>query len=74
MGSTEGGTKSHQTLKQKLGPEGYSEHMASIGARGGKAKVRKGGLLNPENRKRAADAQDLHTRVQKSERPESDTD
>lgn len=42
MGTTAGGTKAHQILKEKLGPEGYSLHMASIGAKGGKKQVRKG--------------------------------
>jgi hypothetical protein len=43
MGATiEGNKKSHETLKRKLGEVGYKAHMAAIGAKGGKASVRKG--------------------------------
>jgi len=43
MGATlEGNRKSHETLKRKLGHEGYIAHMRAIGARGGKASVKKG--------------------------------
>jgi general stress protein YciG len=38
----EGNRKSHQTLKERLGEVGYREHMAAIGAKGGKASVPKG--------------------------------
>lgn len=41
-GSRLGGRKAHKSLKRRLGPEGYKEHMANIGARGGKATVPKG--------------------------------
>lgn len=38
----EGNRKSHETLKRKLGEVGYKAYMAEIGARGGKATVKKG--------------------------------
>lgn len=41
-GTSEGANKAHETLKQRLGIEGYRAHMAMIGARGGKRSVRKG--------------------------------
>ena len=34
--------KSHENLKKKLGIEGYRQHMANIGAKGGKKQVKKG--------------------------------
>jgi hypothetical protein len=40
--TTEGNRKAHQTLKERLGEDGYRAHMAMIGARGGKAYVAKG--------------------------------
>jgi hypothetical protein len=43
-------SKAHGTLRLRLGEVAYIEHMRSIGARGGKAKVKKGGLLSPQNR------------------------
>jgi hypothetical protein len=58
-------------MRQKLGLNGYKEHMAAIGARGGKAKVAKGFSVT---RKKAANAQELHEGVQPSERPTNDTD
>lgn len=42
MGSKEGALKSHELMKQRLGPEGYKAYMASIAAKGGKATVPKG--------------------------------
>lgn len=43
MGATkEGNQKSHLTLKERLGEEGYRAHMAAIGSKGGKAQVKKG--------------------------------
>lgn len=43
MGATpEGNRKAHATLKERLGEDGYREHMRAIGARGGKAYVKKG--------------------------------
>lgn len=38
----EGNKKSHETLRKKLGEVAYRAHMASIGAKGGKAYVKKG--------------------------------
>jgi len=61
VGSRDGGIKANQTLREKLGEEGYKEHMANIGARGGKAEVPKGFSFT---RKRGPYAQELHTRGQ----------
>jgi general stress protein YciG len=41
-GNKLGGQKAHASLRQRLGEEKYREHMANIGAKGGKAKVPKG--------------------------------
>lgn len=38
----EGNKKSHETLRRKLGEVAYKAHMAAIGAKGGKASVKKG--------------------------------
>lgn len=42
MGTREGANRAHQTMIQKLGAVGYRQHMAAIGAKGGKAQVKKG--------------------------------
>lgn len=47
----EGNRKSHRTMREKLGEDGYKAHMASIGSKGGKRLVKKGGLLDPKNRR-----------------------
>lgn len=60
----EGNRRSHATLKKKLGPAGYKQHMASIGAQGGKAKVPKGLSFT---RKKAPFAGDVHDRGTKVE-------
>lgn len=69
MGTPIGGTNSHKTLKQKLGEEGYRKHMASIGAKGGAAKVPKGLSMT---RGKAPYARDLHEGVQKGRPPRED--
>lgn len=48
--------KAQVSLREKLGPEGYSVHMAIIGARGGKARVPKGFAM----RQKGPAAQELH--------------
>lgn len=50
--TTEGNRKAHQTLRERLGEEGYLEHMATIGARGGKAQVPKGFAISKKQRNR----------------------
>lgn len=45
----EGNKKSHETLKRKLGELGYKAYMAEIGARGGKAQVKKGFAVSKKN-------------------------
>lgn len=42
VATPEGNRKSHVTLREKLGEQGYLAHMRAIGARGGKAYVKKG--------------------------------
>lgn len=49
-GVLKGNRKAHRSLRRRLGDERYLEYMRSLGARGGKARVRKGGLLDPNNR------------------------
>lgn len=48
-GTAEGAKKAHQTLRQKLGEEGYSKSMAERGAKGGTAKVKKGFAITKLN-------------------------
>lgn len=68
MGTRAGGRKANKTLKQKLGPEGYRKHMASIGAKGGGAKVPKGLSMT-----RGVHARELHKGVQQSKVVEHDS-
>lgn len=60
--------KGQQTLRERLGEDGYKAHMASIGARGGKKSVPKGFA------KRGLEANELHDRVQKRVGHESESD
>lgn len=61
MASTrEGRRKSIETLKKKLGEQGYRDYMSSLGARGGKKKVKKGLAVtgNQYRRRKLRDLED----------------